>query len=136
LRREFFDSLLAQAVPSTWDRDLYATSEDWARAVGRSAVRLQWDPDHHPSGAKLERRAIQLGLRGDVLKAFATSELLEVFDLSEFVVEQRDRLGSGGMASLVTPRERVYQPADPCVMNRLGLAVAERTRVSGGASLE
>ncbi|MFO0825312.1 MAG: DUF4291 domain-containing protein [Gemmataceae bacterium] len=123
LRREFFDSLLARAVPSSWDRDLYGTSEDWSQAVGRSSVRLQWDPDHHPSGAKLERRAIQLGLRGDVLKAFGTSELLEVIDLSGFVAEQRERLRAGGVTALLTPRERVYQPADPIVVERLGLSV-------------
>jgi hypothetical protein len=29
-------------------------------------VRLQWDPDHHPNGSPLKRRAIQLGLRNDV----------------------------------------------------------------------
>ena len=29
-------------------------------------VRLQWDPDHHPSGAKLQRKAIQLGLKGSI----------------------------------------------------------------------
>src|SRR5947209_5392290 len=50
VRRAFFDSLLAAAVPSTWDRDQYSTEAEWSRAVGRSAVRLQWDPDHHPSG--------------------------------------------------------------------------------------
>lgn len=51
LRREFFDSLLVRAVPSSWDGTLYATPEDWSRAVGSSEVRLQFDPDHHPSGA-------------------------------------------------------------------------------------
>jgi hypothetical protein len=121
LRRAFFDSLLAQAVPSSWDRDLFATQEEWSRAVGQSSVRLQWDPDHHPSGAKLERRAIQLGLRGDVLEAFGRRELLEVVDLSSFVAEQRERLSSG-VSTLVTPRERVYQPADPTIAARLRLA--------------
>ena len=29
-------------------------------------VRLQWDPDHTPCGDKLARRAIQLGLKGQV----------------------------------------------------------------------
>jgi len=47
-----------------------------------------------------------------------------VLDLSEFVAEQRDRLSSGGVAALVTPRERVYQPADAMVAARLGLASA------------
>jgi hypothetical protein len=125
LRRAFFDAVLAEAVPSSWDRELYATREEWSDAVGRSAVRLQWDPDHHPSGAKLERRAIQLGLRGETLRAFGTRELLEVIDLTEFVAEQRERLASGGVAALVTPRERVYRPADPAVAARLGLAETE-----------
>jgi len=80
LRRTFFDSLLAAAVPSSWDQDRYAEKEEWSLAVGRSDVRLQWDPDHHPSGAKLLRRAIQLGLRGEALEAFGRSELVEVID--------------------------------------------------------
>lgn len=122
VRRTFFDSLLAEAVPSTWDRDLFATSADWSRAVGRSSVRLQWDPDHHPSGAKLDRRAIQLGLRDATLEAFGTTELLEVIDLSAFVAEQREVLASRGVSALLTPRERVYVPADPTIAVRLGLA--------------
>src|SRR5258708_5499491 len=103
--------------PSTtppWSRtdDQFSTKEEWSRAVGRSSVRLQWDPDHHPSGAKLERRAIQLGLRGEALEAFGRRELVEVIDLSEFVAEQRSRLSSGGVSAIVTPRERVYRPAN------------------------
>jgi hypothetical protein len=121
VRRVFFDSLLAEAVPSSWDRDMFPTSDDWSRAVGRSSVRLQWDPDHHPSGAKLERRAIQLGLRGAVLEAFGVRELLEVIDLSEYVEEQRAVLASRGIAALLTPCERVYTPADPAIAARLRL---------------
>lgn len=122
IRRVFFDSLLVAAVPSTWDRELFANKEDWSRAVTRSSVRLQWDPDHHPSGAKLERRAIQLGLRGEVLEAFGRRELVEVIDLSEFVAEQRANRSSGGVAALLTPRERVYRPADTAIALRLRLA--------------
>lgn len=121
VRRAFFDTLLAAAVPSSWDREQFETREEWSRAVGRSAVRLQWDPDHHPSGAKLDRRAIQLGLRGRVLEDFGRRELVEVTDLSEFVAEQRERFKSGGVSVLVTPRERVYRPADATVAARLGL---------------
>jgi hypothetical protein len=122
VRRTFFDTLLAEAVPSSWDRDLHATEDDWAKAVGRSDVRLQWDPDHHPSGAKLDRRAIQLGIRGPVLDAFGRKELLEVIDLTAFVAEQRERLQAGSVSALLTPRERVYRPADPQVAARLRLA--------------
>ncbi len=111
VRRAFFDGLLAAAVPSSWDRDEFATEAEWSKAVGRSDVRLQWDPDHDPAGGKLARRAVQLGLRGDVLEAFGRRELLEVIDLTAFVAEQRECLASRGVAGLVTPRERVYVPA-------------------------
>jgi hypothetical protein len=122
LRHGFFDSLLAQAVASSWDRDQFTSHEEWAQAVARSSVRLQWDPDHHPSSAKLERRALQLGLRGEVLEAFGQRELLEVIDLTEFVSEQRSGLSSVGISALLTPRECVYLPTDPAVVARLGLA--------------
>jgi hypothetical protein len=122
LRRAFFDSILAQAVPSGYDEGHYPTREQWQHALAISSVRLQWDPDHSPSGAKLERRAIQLGLRSEVLEAFAKRELLEVIEMTEFVAEQRPHAASAGFAELRTPLERVYVPADPLVGKRLGLA--------------
>jgi hypothetical protein len=122
LRRTFFDAIVAQAVPSAWDRDLFASDEEWSRAVSQSSVRLQWDPDHHPSGSALDRRAIQLGLRGQVLEEFGKNELLQVIDLSSFVAEQRSCLSASGISSLITPRERVYRPADPTIAARLHLS--------------
>lgn len=124
IRRSFFDSLLGAAVPSFRDRERFDSKADWSRAVEQSLVRLQWDPDHHPSGANMERRAIQLGLRGEVLEAFGRREVVEAIDLSEFVAEQRARFASGGVSAIETPRERVYQPANPDVAARLRLAVA------------
>ena len=122
LRREFFDSILAQAVQSSYYEGHYPTREQWQEALVTSSVRLQWDPDHDPAGAKLERRAIQLGLRGEVLEAFGKRELLEVIDMTGFVAEQRPHAASPGFAALRTPVERVYVPTDPEVGKRLGLA--------------
>jgi len=122
LRRDFFDSILAQAVQSSYDDGLFPSREQWQKALATSAVRLQWDPDHDPSGAKLERRAIQLGLRGEVLEAFSKRELLEVIDMTEFVAEQRAHAASTRFADLRTPIEQVYVPSDPAVGKWLGLA--------------
>jgi hypothetical protein len=121
VRRTFFDSLLAQAVPSSWFPELFPTEEEWSTAVASSSVRLQWDPDHEPSGAKCERRAIQLGLRGNVLESFGKRELLEINDLSEFVADQRRVLAIAGTKGLLTPSERVYSPDNPAIAARLGL---------------
>lgn len=99
---------------------------EWSQFVARSSVRLQWDPDHNPSGGAIERRAIQLGLRGKALEAFGQRELLEVIDISDVVANQRTRLQFGGVASLVTPRERVFVPANETLFARLRLEIASR----------
>jgi hypothetical protein len=33
VRRSFFDSLLAKAVPSSWDGEEYVTEREWSAAV-------------------------------------------------------------------------------------------------------
>lgn len=119
LRRDAFDEILGLAVHSTFVPEVYGTHEAWKEALARSEVLLQWDPDHGPSGNPVERRAIQLGLRGEVLARYAREWLLGIEDISEFVREQR----ANAMApyeGLVTPREDVYPVADPEVAMRLG----------------
>lgn len=120
IRRPAFDVILAAAVHSTCIDGIYGSEAGWRSAVARSDVRLQWDPDHGPGGAPLVRRAVQLGLRGDVLRSFATEWTLDVEDVSRFVAEQRQRREDDG-AGLVTPRERVYPVADVLVAKRLGI---------------
>ena len=107
IRRSFFDRLLRDAVESSFDPARHASRDAWQRAVEESEVRLQWDPDHAPDGAKLSRRAVQLGLRGEALKALATHELLEVIDMSPFVEAQRAN-AAHPWNELRTPVERVY----------------------------
>lgn len=125
LRREAFDSILAAAVESSFDPAVYATTDDWKRALSRSAVRLQWDPDHGPSGQPLQRRAIQLGLRGAALARYAKEWVVGIEDVSEFVAAQRSFRFTDSLRQLVTPRERAYPVTDPRVELRLGLSHPE-----------
>jgi hypothetical protein len=122
VRRSFFDSLLKLAVPSTFIAGDFATESEWKRAVERSDVRLQWDPDHLPTGDKCERRAIQLGLRGAALEAYGKHEVVELIDMTEFVAEQRTKAGNWQNGDLLTPEESVYVPADASITAHLGLA--------------
>lgn len=121
LRRAAFDEILSEAVPSCFQREAYASEHEWKAAVARSDVRLQWDPDHHPSGSPVERRAIQLGLRGPVLARYAKELLVSVEDISGFVREQRAHVEKKDYGLLKTPREDVYPVSDPAVAARLGL---------------
>lgn len=105
LRRAAFDRILEAAVPSTWWRDRYPEHAAWQAAVADSDVRLQWDPDHGPTGAPLERRAVQLGLRGPTLARYAREWIVAIEDVSALCHDQAGRRGS---ADLTTPREAPY----------------------------
>ena len=120
LRRDAFDAILAEAVPSAFDLARYGSEAEWKEAAVRSQVRSQWDPDHDPSGAKVERRAIQLGLRGDFLARYAREWIIGIEDITPFVTDQRRRLSVGDYAQLLTPREEVY-PVTSALAARIGL---------------
>jgi hypothetical protein len=121
VRRSFFEGLLEAAVESSYQADRHGDRAAWQAAVAGSDVRLQWDPDHGPHGAPTERRTIQLGLRGKILRAFGESELLDVIDLTEFMARQRAHLSAGRLDLLETPREGVYTPAHTSVSAKLAL---------------
>lgn len=124
LRRDAFDEILRRAVPSSFVSEVYGSHEAWRRAVVGSDVRLQWDPNHGPAGDPAERRAIQLGLRGDVLARYAGEWLLGIEDISGFVAEQRGN-AKAPYERLVTPSEDVFPVADSDVAGRLGLSSQE-----------
>jgi hypothetical protein len=123
LRRSFFDELLRLVVPSSFDSRRFATREQWQSAVASSEVRLQWDPDHDPLGRRVERRAVQLGLRGSALRRYGEQELLAIEDITPFVAEQRQHL-TDGFAELRTPEERAYLPADREAAMTVGIETA------------
>jgi hypothetical protein len=111
LQRAAFDRILAGAVPSTYHPDAYPDRAAWSRAVKTSEVRVQWDPDHDPHGAPVERRAIQLGLRGGMLAGYARDWIVEIQDITPQVHAMRAALTSGGLPALSTPCEAVYPTA-------------------------
>ena len=121
LKREFFERLLALAVSSTFNAEVYASEKEWKSDVARSSVRLQWDPDHSPSGGALERRAIQLGLRGPALEEYAREAITEIEDISAFVAEQRPYALAKDYERLQTPLEQVFRPSNRAAAQRVGL---------------
>ena len=121
LSRTFFDKILDLAVPSSFHPENYQNQEEWQEAIKHSQVRLQWDPDHLPTGAPLDRKAIQLGLRGSILEEYGRKAILEITDLSAFVNEQREYAKSKSHQNLQCPIERIYIPSNPKTRLKLGL---------------
>ena len=69
LSLEGFTEILKEAVHSSFKEDVYESRENWKEKLANSKVRLQWDPEHDPYGNKKERKAIQLGLKGEFVKS-------------------------------------------------------------------
>lgn len=78
LRRSFFDSVLCKSVAYSFKESSMTDEADCKASVARSDVRLRWYPDHDPLGLLLPRLAIQLGLRRAALRAYGTTEAVEI----------------------------------------------------------
>ncbi|RZK34097.1 MAG: DUF4291 domain-containing protein, partial [Hymenobacter sp.] len=113
LDRTAFENILGEAAFSTFAAGGYASPAEWQHELATKQVRLQWDPDHGPHGNKLARRAIQLGLKDEVLEQFGRQQVTLIEDITDFVQQQKRHVANRQLSQLAVPIERVYQVADP-----------------------
>lgn len=107
LKKDAFKDILKQAVSSS--ASSYSSKEEYQKVKLASQVRLQWDPDHDPNGKSVSRRAIQLGIKGQVFKRFASGDIIEsIQDITEFVKEQSELVNAGKLEELMIPEEHEY----------------------------
>jgi len=117
-----FREILRQAVHSSFIPEIYGDREHWKTRLANSDVRLQWDPDHNPTGEKLTRKAIQLGLRGEIFHKLNDEWIMEIKDITEFVTEQREN-AKGDFSNLQVPFERVVSfEKYPKIIKGIGLS--------------
>ncbi|MBD8083047.1 DUF4291 domain-containing protein [Chryseobacterium caseinilyticum] len=106
LKIDAFKKYLENAVYSSYNERLELSKEEWQEQVKESSVRLQWDPDHDPFGNKLERKAIQIGLRNDFIRSFAHEDIILIENISDFVKEQYQFVLEDDLGKLVLPEEK------------------------------
>lgn len=106
LKMDAFRKYLQNAVYSSYSDRFGISREAWQDEVKASSARLQWDPDHDPFGTKQERRAIQIGLRNDLIRSFAREDLILIENISEFVKEQHQFVLSNDLDQLTLPEEK------------------------------
>lgn len=116
-----FESILKEATFSSFNPAYYSSHEQWKNEIKEKEVRLQWDPDHDPFGNKLTRRAIQVGMKGNVLKNFGQRQIMVIEDITEFVKEQKVLVDSNQLDKLLIPIENVFKPTEETLCKRLGV---------------
>jgi len=108
--RSGFESALARASLSHFDRTLHATPDEWGAELKRSPVRIQWDPERTLALQPLHWRAIQIGLEGEAVNAYVDEwiqNIADITDLSRTVRRTLTQEGPEAAAELLSA-ERPY----------------------------
>lgn len=116
-----FILILKQAVHSSYKPKLYKSNNEWSASLKNSDVVIQWDPDHDPFGRKIDRRAIQIGLRGDTLEKFGKHYVKRISDITSFIKEQQFILRTKGEDDLMIPIETIFKIDDELLRKQIGL---------------
>ncbi len=119
--KKFFVEILENAAISSFNSAYHDNYDTWKNSLDEKEVRLQWDPDHDPFGNKVLRRAIQLGLKGDLLQRFGQREILGINDITSFVTEQKKCLDNGHSDALLVPYETVFDVTEQELAKRIGV---------------
>ncbi len=117
---DFLD-ILKQSVFTHFDSNMYADEETWKNLLTTHKVRLQWDPDHNPTGGKLERKAMQLGLKGKILEKFGQEYIQHIADMTDFVKSQKPFIQKLNQYQLLVPQERIISIDSPEICQQIGL---------------
>ena len=119
---QHFKTILSSATISSYDAALFSSQEEWKKEMEKTEVRLQWDPDHDPFGKKQERKAIQLGMKGETLKKFCTEWITSIEDITDFVKAEYMQLQKSGIDHLNVPVEDLLLLNDEKIETRIGIS--------------
>jgi len=108
IKRDAFDYIVKNAVPSTFDSNKYGSAEEWRQLVKESSVRVQWDPERDVYGNPQKYRSIQLGIRGEIVNKYVDEWIEQITDITKYVIELKSKLDAQIDISEYLPQERVY----------------------------
>ncbi|MDP9796356.1 hypothetical protein J2S43_004868 [Catenuloplanes nepalensis] len=110
LRRPGFADALRTAVPSHHTPgDRYPGRAEWSRAVKRSDVRVQWDPERDLRLNALPYRSLQVGLSGGASARYAGEWIASIEDVTPLARHIHALAGTDpAAAQALLPPERAY----------------------------
>jgi Domain of unknown function (DUF4291) len=121
IKKAVLEEILSNAALSSFNSHYHADRETWEKELENKEVRLQWDPDHDPYGQKMTRRAIQLGLKGSILRDFGNNQICLIEDMTGFVKEQKRHIDNGRLDLLEVPVEKVWDFKNEELKKRIGV---------------
>lgn len=119
LSHEGWLEILAQSVETQYSGIFWKTEEAWRSQMNKSDVIHQWDPERALNGQKLDRAAIQIGIRGQVIRKYVSDYILGVEDVTPLAKEIGNCVKRKSNTFPDVPLEREY-PLTPDLAIRLG----------------
>lgn len=129
--REGFEWALANSSLSHFDRKIHSSTEEWKRKLGKSPVRIQWDPERTVSLDSLPWKAIQIGLAGTAVDGYVHEWIVRIEEVTDLarqmakLVAQHDTQG----AEAIRPAENPY-PLSREISGRIGCTPTEIERLA------
>ena len=111
-----FKEILNQSIETHWNEALFPQQKNWQSTINNSDVIHQWDPERDIVGRRLNRQAIQIGIRGEVIKKYVSHYIIGVEDISDLVHEIGKVKKSGSNKYPEMPIEKEYQVSDELFM--------------------
>lgn len=125
IKKSDFNIILENSAFTSYAQTSNMSHEKWKTSLQDLEIRLQWDPDHFPNGEKHTRKAIQLGIKGNLLKQFGKEMIVEIIDLTNFVNGQRVHAMNQPYNNLVVAKETVYHPSTKKLSEKIGIHLLE-----------
>lgn len=119
MSRKGFDEILRFAVMTTFYKEIYGDNASWKKQLETSDIQLQWEPYHDLHGNKTDRKAVKIGLSGEVLERFNNEWIQEIQNITPYVQEQQELLKAGKIKNIRLPKERAYAPGDLTILTKI-----------------
>ncbi len=109
LSHEGFQTILSQGIHTSFEPGLFKSEIDWQLALRQGEVPYQWDPDRDLRLQRLERRALQVGIRGSVVRDYVNHWILGIEDVTELAHAIKEAIANKQRHLPSVPEERVYE---------------------------
>ncbi|MCK7623614.1 DUF4291 domain-containing protein [Streptomyces sp. RS10V-4] len=114
ITRAGFDHALGRACLSHHDPAVHPDRDAWRRALRSAPARVQWDPERDLHLRPLPYRSLQLGLSGELVRAYADAWTVAIRDVTPLArrIHALVRAGEDRAARALLPEERPYPAPD------------------------
>ena len=120
IAHEGFLEILNQSVETYYNPIVYKSEDEWRLTLKNSRVRHQWDPERNLKLGKMERRAIQIGIRGWIVQKYVNEWIISLEEVTKLAHDIHDAIKNKRSNLPNVPVERVY-PVDETLQKSLGI---------------